>query len=241
MLKRILTAILPVLLSAAVSSAQEAAQGDLTVRSNPQGALVTLSGEMVVSGVTPVRFRQLLIGKYAVKVECSGYENYSSRAFLDPSRPMSIDIKLTPKTRYKAALRSLVIPGWGQYYAGQRKKAFALTVLTVGSALVYLVSDNDFADKNDEYEAVRLQYAAAGTTAERRRLWPALQTSREDAYNAETARQVTLGVLAGCWGLSLLDALLFFPDERADIRVKGFGIHPEVGFDRVGLTIVRSF
>ncbi|MCK4606762.1 MAG: hypothetical protein KAU35_05635 [candidate division Zixibacteria bacterium] len=68
-----------------------------------------------------------------------------------------------------------------------------------------------------------------------------MRTSRQDAYNAETVRRITLGAIVGCWGLNLLDALIFFPDERADIRVKGFSIHPEAGFDRVGLTIVRSF
>ena len=241
MLKRILTAILAVLFFPALSLAQDAAQGDVTIRSDPQGALVTLTGEMIVSGVTPARFRQLLIGKYIVSVERPGYERYTSRAFLDPSRSMEIDVKLTPKTRFKAAVRSLVVPGWGQYYSGQRKKAFALAVLTLGSAAAYLVADNDFDDKNDEYEAVRQQYDDAGTTAERQRLWPALRTSRQDAYNAETARRITLGAIVGCWGLNLLDALIFFPDERADIRVKGFSIHPEAGFDRVGLTIVRSF
>ncbi|MCK4606761.1 MAG: PEGA domain-containing protein [candidate division Zixibacteria bacterium] len=113
MLKRILTAILVVLFFPALSLAQDAAQGDVTIRSDPQGALVTLTGEMIVSGVTPARFRQLLIGKYIVSVERPGYERYTSRAFLDPSRSMEIDVKLTPKTRFKAAVRSLVVPGWG--------------------------------------------------------------------------------------------------------------------------------
>jgi len=123
-LKRILaTAITGLLLTAGIS-AQETQSTGLIVRSQPPGALATVSGEVTVSGVTPVHFRQTLIGDYKLTLKKYGYEKYTTRVILDPGKLTTIDITLSPKTRFKAAVRSLFIPGWGQRYTEQKNKGY---------------------------------------------------------------------------------------------------------------------
>ena len=187
-LKRILTVVLAVFLPA-VAVGQTTMSGDLTVRSIPEGAQVTLSGEAIVTGVTPVRFGHLLIGDYELSLKMHGYENYHSRVYLDPTKQMVVDVRLSPKTRFKSAARSLFIPGWGQRYAGQRTKGYAYTILAAGSLVAYLFADARFDDKREEFEDIQRTYnqlSEGGNIEELRNLRPLLSGSFYQPFFAVT-------------------------------------------------------
>lgn len=243
-LKRILTAGLMAASVPLLSTAQETGSGDITVRSTPEGAQVTISGDVVVSGVTPARFHHLLIGEYKLVLRKPGYESYSTRVVLDPTKHMEIGVRLSPKTAFKAAARSLFVPGWGQKYAGQRTKGYLYGVLAVGSVIAYLVADNDFDNKYDLFHEKLVGYdsiRAAGSIEDLRRLKPELDKAQEDAYDAENIRRVAIGATIAVWGINLLDALFFFPEEKATVSVKGLTVRPAGDRDRVGLTISKRF
>lgn len=210
-LKSILTVTLVVLFLPAVLSAQAGVAGDLTVRSNPDGALVKLKGELSVSGVTPVRFRQPLAGGYRVTIEKHGYERYTGYIDLDPTRQMTFDAVLSRKTRLKAAMRSCVIPGWGQIYGGQKTKGVGFIALALGSATAFLIAEDDFNNKEDDYYEAVTAYDQATTIEDRQRLWTEMAEAQREAYDAEDVRRILIGTTVAVWGLSVLDALLFFP------------------------------
>ena len=246
MLKRIFTLFL-LLCAAALSApyAQETADGGLIVRSNPEGAEVTVEGDAIVSGVTPTFFQQGLIGQYRVQIKKYGYENYSTRVVLDPSRQMEISIDLSRKTGLKAAVRSLVIPGWGQRYGGQKSKGFLFHLLAAGSVTAYLIADHDFDKKYDRFQqredAFDSASAAGAGYADMERLYGELVDAQQKAYDAEEVRRVTIGVVAGVWALNLIDALFFFPDEGGTFSVKGLTVTPTADPNNVGLTLSRAF
>ena len=242
LLKRILTACLFVLLPVIVN-AQGAAQGNFTVVSYPAGAEVTLKGEAVVVGVTPSLFQQPLFGEY--KVKKFGYEKYSTRVTLDPNKPQELTVSLTPKTRLKAAVRSLVVPGWGQLYTEQKSKGLLFNLLAVGSVAAYLIADNNYNDEYDDLQASRRAYdstiAHGGSYDDIRSRYINLRDNQEEAYNAETVRRITIGAVIGAWSLSVLDALFFFPRESGTFTVKGLTLKPETGNGTIGLTLSKSF
>lgn len=240
-LKRILATILILSLVAGMSRAQAVPMGDVSVTSTPTGAIATLSGEAVVTGVTPVRFRHLLVGEYRLDVRMYGYETHTSRVALDPARPLEIAVTLTPKTRFKAALRSMVIPGWGQRYSGQRSKAFAFALFSAGSAVAVLIADRNFDNDYDVYQTRLREYDAATTYEEQKRLHPGLIAAQNDAYDAENVRRITMGVAIGVWGFNLLDALVLFPSRQSGIRIKGLTLAPTANFQQVGLSLVTRF
>lgn len=240
-LKRILATVLIVGLVADASRAQAVPMGDVSVTSTPAGAIVTLSGEAVVTGVTPARFRHLLVGEYRLDVRMYGYETHTSRVALSPARPLTISVTLTPKTRVKAALRSMVIPGWGQRYSGQRTKAFAFALFSAGSAVAVLIADRNFDNDYDIYQTRLREYDAATTYHEQKRLHPGLIAAQNDAYDAENVRRITMGVAIGVWGLNLLDALILFPHKPAGFRIKGLTLAPTANFQQVGLSLVTRF
>ncbi len=227
-----------------LSSAQGVASGDFTVRSTPEGARVIISGDVVVSGITPARFRHLLIGDYKVVLRKYGYESYSTRVVLDPTKQMEIDIRLAPKTRLKAAVRSLFIPGWGQKYTDQRAKGYIFGALTIGSVLAYLVADDEFDYRYDLFLEQRSLFDSLldqGNIEDLRRAKLELDKTQEDAYDAENVRRATIVTAIAIWGINLLDILFFYPEQRATFSIKGLAVAPTADPDRVGLTLSKRF
>ena len=241
-LKGSLTVLLIVLVCPVIVDAQ--GMGDLTVRSNPAGAQVRLTGDLVVSGVSPVRFTQLLVGSYKMEVKKTGYESYTGRLLVDPSKPMDIAVTLSPKTRMKAAARSLFIPGWGQRYAGKTVKGNLFTFLAISSVVAYFIADDEFDYRYDNYNRWLDRYdetAASGSIGELTSLKASLDEAQDKAYDAENVRRVAIGSVIAVWGLGVLDALLFMPQEKASFSIKGVAIKPATDFNSVSLTLAKSF
>lgn len=241
-LKGILTLILLSLLNIAVVGQEE--QPQISVRSNPPGATVTIDGEAFLTGVTPAAFHQVLIGDYLLKVSRSGFETHSSRVFLSPHRPTVIEVDLVRKTRYKAAARSIFIPGWGQRYSEKNGRGMLLTGLAIAAVGYYYVADNDFEDKNDVFIDWLNEYdarAASGSIADLAWLQPRLDKAQRQAWEAENKRRIAIGMVVAVWGWSVLDALFLFPETGAEVSVMGLSLAPSAGVGEVGLKLSRSF
>ena len=241
-LKGILTLILLSLSNIAAVGQESTPQ--ITVKSNPPGATVTIKGEAYLTGVTPTAFHQTLIGDYVLKVSRSGFETYSSRVYLSPDRPTVLNVDLVPKTRFKAAARSIFIPGWGQRYSEHKDRGMLFTGLAIAAAGYFSITDSDFDDKNDLFLERLAQYdavAAGGSIAELKRLQPILNRAQQAARDAEDRRRISIGMVVGVWAWSVLDALLLFPENSADISVKGVSLTTTAGPGQVGLKLSRSF
>ena len=236
-----LTATTAALVMMTSAVAQGSPEGEITVTTKPSGALVSLRGEVVLSGISPVRFHQPLIGDYQLVVEKRGFERHHSHVLLDPTQSLSFEVTLSAKTRLKAAVRSLLIPGWGQAYTDQPGKAATLAVLGCGSVLAYLFLDHRFDDRYDKYENARTQYEAAVTTYDKQRLWPRLVQTQNDAYDAENWRRGAIGVVVGVWAAGVLDALLFHPRASSSLTVKSLAVQPEIGWQGAGLSLGTRF
>lgn len=227
-----------------VGWAQGGARGEVTIHSVPEGAQVTLTGDMVVSGITPVQFHQPLMGVYTLEVTCPGYEKYTSRIILDPTRPIDISVKLSPRTRFKALARSLLVPGWGQRYSEQGTKGYLFGLMAVGSVVAYLIADDKFDEKYDTYLSRQREYDSLlvhGSIAEVRRLKSSLDAAQADAYDAENVRRFTIGTVIAVWGVNILDVLFFFPERRPIVSVKGITLRPTAEPKMVGLTLSKRF
>jgi hypothetical protein len=211
----------------AVLSAQESSHG-FTVNSSPPGAEVSLIGLLTVSGLTPVSFTQGLEGNYRVTIKKHGYETYKSSIFLQPDRSLTLTARLRPKTRFKAAARSLIIPGWGQSYSGQKFKGLCFTLMAGGAITAFLLTDSDFHDKDDKYKATLDKYNSAENYQEKISLYSLVGITKNDAYHAENRRRISIGMTAGVWALSILDIFFFFPEDNGSVLVNTIGIKPDL-------------
>ena len=243
-LKRNLTSGILFLLFSVNSFAQSSVQGDLTVKSNPQGAQVTLSGEVIVSGITPARFNHLLVGEYEIRISRPGYESYKSRLLLDPSKPMVLSVDLSKKTKFKAAVRSVFLPGWGQHYGNQKSKGLLFSVLAVGSVAAYFAIDHDFDQKYETYSKAIDSYdstRATGNISDLTIKKNELDEAQRTAFDSEDDRRIAIGTILAVWTVNIIDAYLSTKQEKGIVSVKGFSLSPNANQDQAGLTISMSF
>ena len=227
-----------------IASAQTSMTGDITIRSDPQGSLIELRGDATVSGVTPARFRHLLIGVYDLTLKKRGYETYQTKIDIDPARQMEVDVRLSPKTRFKTAVRSLFIPGWGQRYADKTGKGWAFTFLALSAGAVVYLTEDEFDFRMDEFRKIEQEYdslAVVGNLDDLRRVKPFLDAAQAKAYDAENERRIAIGVAVGIWALNVIDALFFFPEERGEFTVKGLTFNPSADLENVGLAVAVKF
>ncbi len=241
MKRRILAGLLLVMAGVSTTYGQGPTSAGLVLKSQPPGAQATLTGEAVVSGITPVHFRQMLIGDYEVKLEKYGYETYTTRVVLDPSRQTTLDVKMAKKTRFKAGLRSLFIPGWGQWYTDQKTKASVLAIFIAASGVTYFFVDEWFDDRHDRYLDLKAEFDRETDINELRRREDALIEAQRKAYDAETVRRITIGVGLALWAYNFLDVIFFFPEDRGTFSVKGLTMEPTFSTDEVGFTITTDF
>lgn len=207
--------------------AQTASDAIVTITSVPPGATVMLTGDLTVAGVTPTKFTQRFAGQYKVKAFCNGYENYNSSVVLAAGQPTDISIQLKPKTRVKAAIRSLIIPGWGQRYYGASTKGALLFVGTAVSGLAAGILHLEFDKDRDDYYAFRDRYEAERLVEERERMLPELNRLQGEADDSERTRNIAAAVVAGFWAYSFLDAIVFFPDYGISVSGAGLSVAPE--------------
>jgi hypothetical protein len=229
--------ILLTLLLAAPLLAQT--EGNLEVTSDPPGTTIKLEGELNLAGVTPTVFNQPLSGPYKLKASRDGYESYETELNLTGGTPLRVNIKLAPKTRFKAFLRSAVIPGWGQFYSGQNSRGVLFGVAALASGVVTLIAQEDFQDKRDTYEELLDDFNEERSIEIRRQMEDEINLAREEAYDAETFRNVSLGVLAAVWTYNIIDAVIFFPDRKYESDVPRVSLN--AGDDLSGVNLNLSF
>lgn len=227
-----------------VVQAQFNSGGDLTVVTTPQGAEVTLKGDVILSGISPVRFRQMIVGSYNLVVSKPGYETYSKQIVVDPFTPTEIDVRLKTKTKSKALLRSVLIPGWGQRYGDRNAKGNILTILAVGAAATFAYAELDYQDKKDDLEAKEAEYdeiVSSGTIEELNQFYPSYLRTRDEAYDAETFRRGSFLAVAGVYAFNIIDILFFFPNDRDAISIKGLSVTPLFTPDNQGMKLSVKF
>ncbi len=231
----------------AQTSPASAGPGSLTVTSTPPGAEVILQGQAEITGVTPTTFRFPLVGEYKMVVRKYGYERFTTRLTVDPTRDMNFDVRLSPKTRAKAALRSLVIPGWGQRYMDHSGKGVLFHFLAASSVAAFLIANSDFNDKFDTYETRQADYQKAldkgASYTELERLQGQVKSANSEARDAEDVRRITIGAVAGVWALNVIDALLFSPEQTGTFNIKGneVSIAPDPNLQGVKIAFTAHF
>lgn len=215
--------------------------GNVLINTNPQGSLVRLSGELNLSGVTPVRFDRALSGEYRVNVIREGYEKYSSVAYFSETQSSQLDITLVPKRRVKAFFRSLIIPGWGQKYYGNSTKATLYALGTLASAIGYVIVKDDYDSKVDDYNERKTAFSNATHWNDLPRLEAELLDAQEKANDAEDLVNIMTAVTIGVYALNLLDSFLFFPEYSRYTEYRAITAKPDIDADRVGISVAVKF
>lgn len=196
----------------------------ITITTSPPGATVYLRGELDLVANTPASLPANITGRYKAEITRPGYETWKGDLTFVPGSSNNVAVELSKKTRMKAMLRSLFIPGWGQVYSGEKFRGYLITssVIVTAGAIFYL--DRNFDKKLNDYNKALAEYNSATAIEERIVLKSFMDERQRDAYVAETDRNTALAIGAALWAYNVLDALLFFPESDAYFPgVKSFG------------------
>ncbi len=192
--------------------------------SKPSGATVDLKGEHEFKGSTPFILPYQLSGKYRIEAKRAGYETASWEYTFAGKRPGILNLKLNAKKPSRAFYRSLLIPGWGQHYAGRKFWGTLFAGLTAAGTVAYGINELEYRDAQDRHRVAVKQFNAAlasgtydGQRAALRQLNQALQTLN----SSEASRNRTFFVLGTIWAFNALESFIFFPKEVRQARVEG--------------------
>jgi hypothetical protein len=216
------------------------------INSDPPGATITLNGDYKLSATTPCRLPDNISGKFEMVAVMPGYESWKGDITILPGQKNNFSFGLSPKTRMKAALRSLFMPGWGQYYSGQKEKAFLLNVGTVAFGIGTVMADSDFRRKRDDYNQALIDLSNATTFEETEILRSAAIEKNREAYDSETRRNALFIITAGLWAYNIIDAVIFFPDRKMYFKPGGIPIQearidPMFDGESIGLNLTATF
>jgi hypothetical protein len=145
--------------------------------------------------------------------------------FTSPSLDAEFDadgklaLNLTPVKRSSVALRSLLLPGWGQAYAGRMQASG--NFLTGGLSMVMgtLLAHQAYGRAEAEliYSAEYLDYIRKIDPDATREAQQQLDNAQQIADSAWSTRNLTLGLTAAVWAYNLFDAVYFSSGPQTEL------------------------
>jgi hypothetical protein len=194
--------------------------GAVTIDSNPPGVLVHLKGEYQFIGRTPFYLPYALFGKYRIQAERRGYHTINSEHNFTGENGSVLMVKLSAKTRFKAFSRSMLFPGWGQFYSERKFMGTAFMAATTSAFIVLAINQNEYKDAQTAYETALTEFKRAGSSfEEQQKAFSKLQNAGQTLKDTEEARNTSLYITAGLWLANMLESALFFPNYAQDIEI----------------------
>jgi hypothetical protein len=216
----------------------------IQVLTRPIGALVFLDGEYSMTGRTPYTVTYFLKGRYRIRATKLGYEDWKKDYVFNGQGVDKLSIKLTPKTRYKAFLRSMLVPGLGQAYSDHKTRGLVIGVMQFSAAGVLIYRNFKYTDALNEYNAALKNFQAGQKTQEGQAELVAQLLARkavlDEAYEIRKRWLVITGLI---YAYNVLEALIFFPSyQQGNVNVSvSLAQNPERYGAAVGLKVKAKF
>lgn len=114
--------------------------------------------------------------------------------------------------RLFAAMRSLPVPGWGQFYRGYKKKGYAFLGAAIATSGVLGLQYRNFRVARNRYNQTNIDHHVnqryPNDNETRYTEWEA---RHREAKSSEKRVNILLGVLSAIWILNLFDSAVFEP------------------------------
>ena len=195
--------------------AETNSSGKLIIDSIPRGAFVEVSGSYSFVGRTPFVVPQKLYGEYKITGRMDGYESISSTISLARRGASQITLRLRPKTRLKAGYRSLLLPGWGQFYGQGNYKGAFVGLSQVSLGIAALVAEGKYQHAKDDYELAVSNFNSVRNDLEKAEAaLVVVQREYDAAKDVQGLRNALVYVTVGFWAYTFLDSIIFFSSGR---------------------------
>ncbi|GAG37926.1 unnamed protein product, partial [marine sediment metagenome] len=166
------------------------------------GAKVRLNGQVL--GQMPLERLQLQMGLHQLSLTKPEYYRYSAEVAVEYDHITTVNYALKKKPRGRAVALSLILPGSGQLYHGQRK---GLLYLVAAAALGGLGYDSHlaFVEDRDNYQTLLDDYNRETDPTLAKQKMATVRDSLDEAKRREFNRNILLGSLGAVWTVNLID------------------------------------
>ena len=185
--------------------------GTLTLNVHPPQYRARIDGMSVDPTVID---HDLEPGLHRIDIYARGYKKWQKTVSIASNQFRREDVRLNPRSRLGAALKSTAFPGWGDWPDRKFATVF-MGALQVGTAVGAALSHWDYEDKLDEYHDARDKYAdmanfsSYSQYSEQREL---MLSKHDDAEDAKTLRNVLfISAVAGIRVVGALESAIFMP------------------------------
>jgi hypothetical protein len=173
----------------------------------------------------PINSEKFYEGSYEITINKLGFEKYHQRFDVAMGEFPEFDIALKPKKAGKAALKSLVLPGRGQFYSsdidnrGRRWMGLLYFTTSVASASLSGKLWSDFYDAKNNYTLAKTNYEESVEIQEIQDNQAIMTSKHAIMSDGRNTAVLVTGLFAGIWVANVLDAVLFFPKEYRSSRL----------------------
>lgn len=190
----------------------EAATLEIT---GPPGASLIINGQDM--GFFPVDGPlELAPGAYTLKSELPGHKKYESTVTLVGDNDWQmLAVRLVPYSRKTAWTSNILFAGLGQHYLDKSLRGYVYNAAEAGGLLVALVAELDRSNLQSDYLTLEDQYNSSINADDITRYREAADQTYSDMEDAEKTRNTALMVAGGAIVVSILDAIIFFPNVEA--------------------------
>jgi hypothetical protein len=172
----------------------------------------------MVVGATPLTLSGVSPGKYRVRAIDPAFERWQRTVEVDGVQKDTVWMSLRERTSARAIVRSLCLPGWGQFYSSRPVAGWMYAISAAALFGGSIAAQARYVDRIDE--------ASRAQTIEE------YDRAVQKAEDARRLRNGLQGAVAGVWGVNLIDATLFHPRRpvasRASLEITPSGGREEI-------------
>ena len=140
----------------------------------------------------------------------------------EPPKPVE------PGTRSKGGvlMRSMILPGWGQFYSRRTLAGTFYSVGEIGSVAFLFIAVSGHNGKVSDYDEAKAAYDAAIGSAIAEEAYETMQDAYDQVGSAETTMYVAAGAAGGIYLINIIDAIIFGPRGGSQSADSGAGNRP---------------
>ena len=143
-------------------------------------------------------------------------------------------------------LRSALVPGWGQFHAGETLRGGLFLLAEVGAISGALYADSKRDDAMREHEAATRAYADATQVDEIEEAYEEMRAAFDELERWHELRKRWVYAAGAVWLINIVDAALFIPSEGGGLfaslpDAEGAGLFAGVDADKTVLGFAVAF
>jgi TM2 domain-containing membrane protein YozV len=191
-------------------------KGQLILSNLTPGSNVFINGHENENGFNEI---SVPIGIHLIKIEKFGYESKIFNYISQENQTKSFDGMLQKKTSGNALWRSIVFPGWGQFYQEKPIQTLVYPFLFVSGIGVSYLMINNYNKSVDDYDAAREIYLKAFSEEDIIRTRSAMNEAYDDVESKEKTRNIAFIATGVIWLWNVVDTMIIPPEYEDKIEV----------------------